>query len=137
MYSYRFPTRAKTRHDLVEMLVLAVKDNQPTLAEAIGDFFAPFKAAAPHKPPHDFYESLDKGPGRIEQRRCFSFDQLDCLPHPEAMPPAALLTRDRFRAHRWRQDEPGARYWISSLPAKAQRIAQAVRSHGAVENGLH
>ena len=29
------------------------------------------------------------------------------------------------------------RYFISSLPAKARRLANAVRQHWAIENGLH
>ena len=45
--------------------VLAVKDNQPALAESIRDFFAQFKAAPANKTPHDFFESVEKDHGRI------------------------------------------------------------------------
>jgi hypothetical protein len=77
---------AQAIRDRQAQYLLAVKDTPLTLAEAICDFFLPFKAAAPHKPPHDFHGSLDKGHRRIEQRRCFSVDQLECLPNPGQWP---------------------------------------------------
>ncbi|SER95981.1 Predicted transposase YbfD/YdcC associated with H repeats [Azotobacter beijerinckii] len=62
--------------------VLAVKDNQPTLAEAIGDFFACYQAS-PDKTPHTVFETVEKDHGRLEIRRCHAFDALQCLPRPE------------------------------------------------------
>ncbi|MFP9228369.1 ISAs1 family transposase, partial [Pectobacterium cacticida] len=43
--------------------VLAVKDNQPTLADSIRDFFALFQQA-PERTPHTVWESVDKDHGR-------------------------------------------------------------------------
>ena len=65
--------------------VLAVKDNQPTLADSLRDFFALFKAA-PEKTPHGLAETVEKDHGRLETRRCFAFDQLPCLHKPEQWP---------------------------------------------------
>jgi len=31
---------------------------------------------------HTFHESCNSGHGRVEQRRCWTFSQLDCLPQP-------------------------------------------------------
>lgn len=62
--------------------VLAVKDNQPHLADSIRDFFTQFQAV-PERTPHTAAEILEKDHGRIEVRRCFAFDQFDCLAKPE------------------------------------------------------
>ncbi len=70
---------AQTICDKKADYVLAVKDNHPTLAGSIRDFFTAFKSAAPARTPHRFFESIEKDHGRIEHRRCFVFDQLDCL----------------------------------------------------------
>ena len=62
--------------------MLAVKDNQPHLADSIRDFFTQFQAV-PERTPHTAAETLEKDHGRIEVRRCFAFDQFDCLAKPE------------------------------------------------------
>ena len=51
--------------------VLAVKDNQPILADAIRDFFSQFRMA-PERTPHTLSETLDKDHGRLEIRHCYS-----------------------------------------------------------------
>jgi len=66
--------------------VLAVKDNQPKLAESVEDFWNCFRAHAATDTPHGFAESVEKGHGRIETRRCWVFDQLKCLHKPEQWP---------------------------------------------------
>jgi len=65
--------------------VLAVQDNQQTLADSMRDFFAQFKAA-PERMPHALAETVEKDHGGIETRRCFAFNQWDCLAKPEQWP---------------------------------------------------
>ena len=65
--------------------ILAVKDNQPRLADSMRDFFTQFQVA-PERTPHTATETVEKNHGRIEVRRCFAFDQLDCLVKPEQWP---------------------------------------------------
>ena len=116
--------------------VLAVKDNQPTLAESIGDFISAF-AAAPDKTPHQVHEIVEKDHGRLEVRRCHVFDQLDCLHAPERWPDLksfAMITSERTIKGKTTVDH---RFYISSLAPDAQRMNQAVRQHWRVENSLH
>ena len=116
--------------------VLAVKDNQPTLADSIRDFHAAFKAA-PTRTPHTMVETVEKDHGRLEIRRCFAFEQRDCLAHPEQWPGLqsfAVIESERCVNGKTSFEQ---RFYISSLPADAKRLAQAVRSHWAVENQLH
>jgi predicted transposase YbfD/YdcC len=116
--------------------VLAVKDNQPKLAESIRDFMVDFQAQ-PQQTPHSFWESVEKDHGRLETRRCYVFDQLDCLYKPEQWP--ALKSFAVIESERWIQGKITSqqRLYISSLAADAQRISQAVRAHWSIENRLH
>lgn len=116
--------------------VLAVKENHPTLADSLHDFFASF-SAAPDKTPYSFFESIEKDHGRIEQRRCFAFDQLDCLYKPDQWPDLqSFVVIEAQRTIRGKTSVEH-RYYISSLPADAPRIGSAIRQHWAVENRLH
>lgn len=117
--------------------VLAVKDNQPRLAESIQDFWRTFRAHPPDWVPHTFAETVDKDHGRIEIRRCYAFGQLDCLTDPEQwkdLRSFAVLESERRIADRTARE---LRLYISSLEADAKTLANAIRSHWSVENRLH
>lgn len=120
--------------------VLAVKDNQPNLAEAIRDFFSVLNQPGYPKRPISFKETLDKGHGRVEIRRCTAVDNLDWLELLELKAPwVGLKSVVRIESIRHVGDEQTTevRYFISSLPADSARILHAVRSHWAIENSLH
>jgi len=117
--------------------VLAVKDNQPKLAESIEDFWRGFRDHPAVHTPHSFCESVEKGHGRIETRRCYVFDQLDCLYKPQQWPGLrsfVVLESERQIGDKTTREQ---RVYISSLAADAQKISHAIRSHWAVENRLH
>lgn len=116
--------------------ILAVKDNQPKLAESIRDFMIDFKAQ-PQQTPHSFWETVEKDHGRLETRRCYVFDQLDCLYKPEQW--SALKSFAVIESERLIQGEITCeqRLYISSRAADARGISQAVRAHWSIENRLH
>ena len=116
--------------------VLAVKDNQPKLAESIQDFMVAFEAQPQHTP-HSFWETVEKDHGRLETRRCYAFAQLDCLYKPQQWP--ELKSFVVIDSERSIQDKTTRerRVYISSLAPEAQRIGQAVRAHWSIENRLH
>lgn len=116
--------------------VLAVKDNQPKLAQSIRDFMTDFKTQPQHTP-HSFWETVEKDHGRLETRRCYVFAQLECLYKPEQWP--ALKSFVVIESERLIQNKTTCeqRLYISSLAPQAQPISQAVRSHWSVENRLH
>ncbi len=130
------PSIAEAIRDKKADYVLAVKDNQPTLAASIRDFFALFQTA-PEKTPHTFAETVEKDHGRLEIRRCYAFDQLDCLAKPEVWPGLrsfAVMETERSSNGKVSIEQ---RLYISSLAPDAQRLAQAIRSHWSIENRLH
>jgi predicted transposase YbfD/YdcC len=116
--------------------ILAVKDNQPWLADSVRDFFTQFQVA-PERTPHTAAETVEKDHGRIEIRRCFAFDQIDCLAKPEQWPDLksfAVIESERCIRGKTTLER---RFYLSSLPADASRLLPAIRAHWSVENRLH
>jgi len=116
--------------------VLAVKDNQPTLAASMRDFFDAFRAA-PDKTPHGVDESIEKDHGRLEIRRCYAFDQIECLHAPDrwtGLRSFAVIVAERTIKGKTTVEH---RFYLSSLPPDAARLNQAVRQHWRIENSLH
>jgi predicted transposase YbfD/YdcC len=123
--------------------VLAVKDNQPTLHRKIKEMFDDAERDHYADTSHDIYERTEKGHGRIETRRCCVIDDPDYLfylqgPKEDHRWPG-LRTIIKIEATRriGNQVSSEIRYYISSLPAKAKTLNDAIRSHWGVENGLH
>ena len=117
--------------------VLAVKDNQPLLAESIREFFAAGQAAGWARVPYDYYETVEKDHGRIEVRRYFAFGQLQCLADPQQWPGLTMfgvVQSERTLKGKTSLEE---RLYIGSIPVQARKFAHAVRSHWEVENRLH
>lgn len=130
------PSIAQAIRDRGGDYILSVKDNQLTLADSVQDFFAAFQAA-PEKTPHRFDEVVEKDHGRLEVRRCYAFDQLDCLHAPERWPDLksfGVIASERTIKGKTTLEH---RFYISSLPADAVRLNRAVRQHWRVENSLH
>ena len=120
--------------------VLAVKDNQPHLAEALRDFFSTLNSPGHCRRQVSLHETLDKGHGRIETRRCMAVSELDWLDlldlkarWPKLASVACIESTREIKG----KIETERRYVISSLPADSSRILHAVRTHWGIENGLH
>ena len=82
-------------------------------------------------------ETVEKDHGRLETRRCYAFDQLACLHKPEQWPDLksfVVIESERYLRGKTSVEQ---RFYISSLPPDAARLANAIRSHWSVENKLH
>ncbi len=116
--------------------LLAVKANQPTLRAEVAAAFAEVPAL-------DTHVDLDKGHGRIEERRMTVLrdtDWLDCprrFPGELRLPGTACLLRAETRVETADRCRAETRYFISSRPLTAAAAAEAVREHWAIENRLH
>ena len=114
--------------------VLCVKDNHPKLLDSI--MFAEIDPRGPLTP-SSTHETTSTGHGRIEVRRCTAFDATDRLHKAEAWKDvASFAVVERVRTVSERTSTERV-YYICSLPADAERIAVAIRSHWEVENRLH
>ena len=116
--------------------VLCVKDNHPKLLDSI--MFANVDTRGVLKPDSvDETKTEKKSHGRLEVRRCQAFSAIDRLyKHEDWKDVASFAIVERTRTVGDKTSTERA-FYISSLPADAKRISQAVRSHWEVENRLH
>lgn len=117
--------------------VLALKDNHPKLCEDVTWLFDHAQCLNWHNIDHDYCESTNRGHGRIEQRRCWVLEDLSYLTEHKGWPDlnsVAMVESIRTIKGVTTSEK---RYYLSSLPPDAQRIATAVRTHWQVENSLH
>lgn len=117
---------------------IALKGNQGTLhAEAV-NFFQQAMEVTPAEADCDFVRMIEKNRGRIEEREVWacSLDWLDIeqLEHWAGLKSLACIKSTRTRKGKTTVEY---RYYMSSLAANAQRLAEIVRAHWGVENKLH
>lgn len=117
--------------------VLAVKDNQPKLAESITTFFDIGQAEGWRNTRHTYVESVEKDHGRLEVRRCWAFSQLDCLSNPQQWPDLTMF--GVIEAERTINGKTSCerRLYIGSVAPDAATLANAVRAHWGIENRVH
>ena len=118
--------------------VLAVKDNQPKLHEAISDFFTEHLEDDLQSVPHRRNETHEQGHGRRDDRYYY----LAKLPKdfPLAKQWAGLKAIGmavRITEHSDGRTSDDVRYYIASRYTSGQKFAAAVRGHWAIENSLH
>ena len=118
--------------------VLAVKDNQKTLHRKVRTELDDLIRRRFEDVRYDRDESTDAGHGRIETRRVWVTDELSWLKQAGDWPgltSVVVVECDREVIGHSRSVE--RRYYISSLKPDAQRLAEAIRGHWGIENGLH
>ena len=118
--------------------LLAVKDNQPSLCEAITDVFEGARLDPAALATMDFHQTQDKGHGRIEVRRCWTTTNLDGLAMRrdwKNLHSIALIEAERTIKGKTSLEQ---RYYICSRKTLSAKAAlSAARSHWGIENGLH
>ena len=120
--------------------LLAVKDNQQTLASALREFFADGEAAGFGTLPVDCYETVEKDHGRIETRRVLWITKLSWLDKKlrEHWPKLAGIGMiERQREINGKTSTECAFYIGSQGLTSAAAFARAARSHWGIENSLH
>jgi len=117
--------------------VLALKGNHGVLHEEVKTFLDDALAGAWRGVPHAAHQTLDKEHGRHEQRRYWITEQIDWLADKaqwEGLRSVAVVESERTVRG---QVQTQRRYYLTSLPADAVRLAGAVRGHWEVENSVH
>lgn len=117
--------------------ILAIKGNQGNLHKEVIDLFDKVNTPEFSKYIHQSDIQLDKGHGRIEQRECTTIENLDWLyeaPQWKDVKSIAKITATIIKGDQQTRED---RYYISSLPGKADFINKAVRKHWFIENKLH
>jgi len=115
--------------------VLALKGNQGTAFAEVKSFLD--DAVQQGNPGLVFWETVDKGHGRLETRRYWQSQDLGWFADKdkwEALRTVGVV--ESVRELKGRQSVE-RRYYLSSLPLQIERFAQAVRGHWSIENQLH
>jgi predicted transposase YbfD/YdcC len=123
--------------------ILALKGNQPTLHNQVMTFFQRHKELNYQGRGYDFvtHEEVDKGHGRVEQRRVTVCSKVGWLGQIcdewEGLSSVICVERVRFEGEK----ETGqTSYYVSSLASgdrTAAEIEGFIRRHWAIENSLH
>ena len=117
--------------------VLSLKANQPSLYddvrlyldEAIADGFTG---------EHDFYETVEKGHGRLEIRRVWTTSDVEGLQARHDWPALGSLIAVERERHINGECERKRHYFVSSHPGHcAQKLGTLIRQHWSVEAQLH
>lgn len=117
--------------------VISLKGNQGNLHDDVKLFLTSQKEKNFSGCRHDFYETTEKGHGRIEIRRYWITDCIEWLDNKEewtGLQSIGLVESIRESKGR---TEHELRYFINSVKPNAKQFAQAVRQHWAIENNLH
>ena len=119
--------------------VISLKGNQGNLHKEVEDYFVWGRAIKFKEVEHSYAETLEKDHGRIEERRCWSVDDIEWMEEVEkwkglkSICAVELESEDLTTGKR----SVETRYFISSLESNAQELLKAVRGHWGVENSLH
>lgn len=118
--------------------VLGLKGNQEALHEAVCERFTQRReqlredAAA-----NSYYETTEKGHGRVETRRCWVLPADPHLPgyeHWHNLNSLVMVEAERRVDH---ETTGECRYYISSLDCSAKQMLTATRNHWGIENSVH
>jgi predicted transposase YbfD/YdcC len=119
--------------------VLACKGNQGTMLKRVEQAFeAMERVPQAYADYTDEHREVEKDHGRIETRRCVVSDILTrwkC--EPDLWPGLRSIVMVESTREIGDTVTTERRYYVSSLPPDAERIAGAVRSHWRIENNLH
>ena len=117
--------------------VLALKGNQGALRDDVEEFFIEQKANNYANCTPSQHETLEKSHGRIETRTVTVVGAIDWLKERHAWSGLASIVMVESCREMAGKSERESRFYITSLPALAERIGSAIRGHWGIENGLH
>lgn len=118
--------------------VLALKGNHENLHKDIVDYFAWAERRKWQDITVSTAHSLEKGHGRIEERRVVATEDIEWIVEKEQWSGwRSIVMVEAKREIIGGRGSTERRFFISSLAADAEPIGAAVRGHWAIENQLH
>jgi predicted transposase YbfD/YdcC len=112
--------------------VISLKGNQGKLHEDVRLFFEDQCLEI-----EQAWEEWDKGHGRIEHRLCKATSNTDWVQERHKWPGLKTIAAVYSSRETYKGKQEEVRYYITSLPCDAERIAKAARAHWGIENSLH
>ncbi|MDE0311861.1 MAG: ISAs1 family transposase [Caldilineaceae bacterium] len=120
--------------------VLALKQNQPQLHEAVETMFTLERQNEFADVAHDFHQTIEKDHGRIETRRCWVISAPEFLAYMDPDQEwSHLQSLVMVEAKRQLPEATSyaTRYFISSLSPDAKLLLTSTRNHWSIENSVH
>lgn len=117
--------------------VISLKGNQGSLHDDIKLFLESEKKNDFKKTSHDYFETTEKGHGRVETRKYWITDQIAWLDKKDDW--KNLISIGLVESIRSIKGETSTemRCFIASIKPDANKFSQAVRQHWSIENNLH
>jgi len=118
--------------------VISLKGNQGNVHQQVKQYLDWAERIKFQEIEFDYYETLSKGHGRIEKRRCWVTTEIDWLEQrADWANLKSIIMVEAEREVIGGQKTVERRYFISSLEANAKKALRSVRGHWAIENQLH
>ena len=118
--------------------VISLKGNQGNLHQEIKDYLDWAERIGFKEIGYDDCKTLEKGHGRIEERRCWVTEEIGWLEEKEEWKNLkSVVMVESIREIIGKEPTVERRYFISSLEANAKELLRCVRGHWAIENELH
>ncbi len=118
--------------------VLALKDNQPLMFEAIQQHFVDAHQSEASILQMREHTTVEKGHGRVENRQYFHSPIPQNLHHLFVDWPGAKTIGQAINViERDGKQSSEVRYFVSSLDVGVKKFANSVRGHWTIENKLH
>lgn len=120
--------------------ILAVKDNHPTLADAIQRHLDEMILERFEGVEHVYHETTDAGHGRIDTRKLWATSDVSWLKRRDEWKNlrSVIVVESIRRENAKAKPSVTRRYYISSLKAESgERLARLIRNHWSIENTQH
>ncbi len=119
--------------------MLALKGNQGSVYAQVERFFEQAHKTGFSGIEHSDHHTTESGHGRIEIRHYYSVpvSTLAGVSNQKQWAGLASVGMVISGLRLWNKTTIEVRYYISSLPANAQVLAHAVRTHWGIENSVH
>ena len=118
--------------------VISLKGNQGRLHTDVKEYLDWAERIKFKEINYNYYETVEKGHGRIEERRCWVTEEIGWLEQKsEWAKLKSVIMVESIREIIGGAKTVERRYFISSLEANAKEALRAVRGHWAIENQLH
>ena len=114
--------------------MVSLKRNQQSLHDQVEQYFS--QEPLPYDEPH-FYETYDKGHGRIEHRRYFCHEVGGWLEKSKEFLGISSVGMVLSEVTKDGMTRSETRFYVMSFSADAKRFAACCRGHWSIENGLH
>ena len=115
--------------------MIAVKDNQPTLRQAIEDYFAKHLETNLDDLTYRSYETHEQGHGRIDERSYYLTKVPPDFPLKKDWPWVQAIGYSlRLSQEGEKPESCEVRYYISSRYLSGKRFSEAVRGHWGIES---